>query len=275
MKLTMLVEDAQAKDFKTEHGLSIHIQDGDNAYLLDAGQSGKFIDNAEKLGIDIAKVKALFISHNHYDHIGGLSAFFKVNQTAKVYAKEAAKQRTYAKEGFAVIPVDGRPGVMKKNIDRFVFVKDRLSVDGINLLSDTSGEREYFCQDTRLLVKKDGKYVLDDFAHEMFLAVKSGGRVHVLSPCSHRGIVNILNTVKQTYNLPLGTVVGGFHMSKNGGKAMNCTEAYLKDVAERLKGFKAQNLYTGHCTGLYAYERLKSLLAEGIGYAKTGDVFEI
>ncbi len=275
MKLTMLVEDLHVDGLKTEHGLSIHIQNGEDAYLLDVGQSGKFIENAEKLGIDIAKVKAVFISHNHYDHIGGLSAFFKVNKTARVYAKEAARERTYAREGLAVIPVDGRPSVMRKNMDRFVFFKEHLSVNGIDLLSDTAGERHYFCQDTRLLVKKDSKYVLDDFTHEMFLAIKSGGYVHVLSPCSHRGIVNILNTVKKTYNLPIGTVIGGFHMSKNGGRAMNCSESYLSDVAERLEGFNAEHLYTGHCTGTYAYGRLKAKLIDGVGYAKTGDVFEI
>ncbi|MEX1307551.1 MAG: MBL fold metallo-hydrolase [Eubacteriales bacterium] len=275
MKLTMLVEDIKTEGFRTEHGLSIHIQDGDNAYLLDVGQSGKFIQNADKLGIDIAKVKAVFISHNHYDHIGGLNAFFKVNKTATVYIKEEAKQRAYAKEGWAVIPVDGRPGVMKKNIARFVFIKDHLTVDAIDLLSDTVGEKHYFCQDDRLMRKKDGKFVQDDFTHEMFLAIKSKGKMHVLSPCSHRGIVNILSTVKKTYDLPLGTVIGGFHMSKNGGKAMNCTESYLDDVAEKLKGFEVENLYTGHCTGLYAYGKLKEKLKENIGYAKTGDVFEI
>ena len=275
MKLTMLVEDIETEGLKTEHGLSIHIQDKDNAYLLDVGQSGKFIQNAEKMGIDLAKVKAVFISHNHYDHIGGLNAFFKVNQTAKVYMKEDAKQRTFAKEGPVVIPVDGKPNVIKKNIDRFVFFKDSVSVDGIELLSDTAGEKHYFCQDTRLLTKENGRYVQDEFKHEMFVTIKSEGKVHVLSPCSHRGIINILDTVKKTFDLPLGTVIGGFHMSKNGGKAMNCTEGYLEDVAGRLKDFDAEKLYTGHCTGLYAFGKLKGLLGDAIGYAKTGDIFEI
>lgn len=275
MKLTVLVEDLKAEGLKHEHGLSIHIQNGADAYLLDTGQSGKFIENAKRMGIDIAGVKAVFISHNHYDHIGGLKAFFKVNKTAKVYAKDTAKERTYAKEWFGTIPVDGNPKVMKKHIDRFVFIKDYLSVDGIDLLSDKEGEAHYFCQDKRLMRKTGSSILSDDFAHELFVAIKSGGKVHVLSPCSHRGIVNILATTKKKYGLPIGTVVAGFHMSKNGGKAMNCSEDYLQDVARQLKGFDAQNLNTGHCTGLYAYGRLKAAMGKGIAYARTGQVFEI
>ncbi len=275
MKLTILVEDKKMDGFKTEHGLCIHIEDGDNTFLLDTGASGKFIRNAEQLGIDIAKVKAVFISHNHYDHIGGLNAFFKVNKTAKVYMKAEAKERTYAREWFGVIPVDGRPRVIKKNSKRFVLVQDHLSVDGIDLMSDTRNDKQYFCQDDRLLVKAGERYVLDEFLHEMFVAIKSQGKVHVLSPCSHRGIVNILGTVKDVFGLPIGTVIGGFHMSKNGGRDMNCSESYLLDVAERLKDFGAERVYTGHCTGLYAFGRLCSQQSGGVAYAKTGDVFEI
>ncbi len=275
MRLTILAEDKKVKGFKTEHGLCIHMADGEDAYLVDVGASGRFIQNAEKLGIDITQVKAVFISHNHYDHIGGLRAFFKMNQTAKVYAKEEVKMRTYAREWFGVIPVDGNPNVIRKNIERFIFVKDRLSVDGIDLVSDTAGERRYFCQDDRLLRKKDGRYVPDEFLHEMFVVIKRGGKAHVLSPCSHRGIINILSTVKKTYGLPIGTVIGGFHMSKNGGRGMNCSEEYLQDVAERLKGFEIASLNTGHCTGVYAFDRLETLLDGRLNYAKTGDVFEI
>jgi len=275
MKLTILVEDLKTEGFKTEHGLSIHIQNGADAYLLDTGKSGKFIANAKKLGIDISAVKAVFISHNHYDHIGGLKAFFAVNDTAKVYIKKEAKIRTYAKEPFGIIPVDGGPSVMKKYSDRFCFFEEAITVDGIDLVSDTVGEKHYFCQDDRLLRKVEGQFVPDDFSHELFVVIKSEGHVHVLSPCSHRGIVNILNTAKTKYGLPIGTVIAGLHMTKNGGKAMNCSEEYLSDVLAQLAQLKPTQLFTGHCTGMYAYKRLKAEWCDGIDYAKTGDVFEI
>ena len=39
----------------------------------------------EKLGIDPSSIDEVFISHAHFDHVGGLSEFLKVNKTAKIY----------------------------------------------------------------------------------------------------------------------------------------------------------------------------------------------
>lgn len=88
MKFTVLAENHEARGLECEHGLSIFIEYKEKKYLLDAGQSGVFAHNAEKLGIDLAAVDTAFLSHAHYDHGDGFAEFFRLNGRAKVYARE-------------------------------------------------------------------------------------------------------------------------------------------------------------------------------------------
>jgi hypothetical protein len=71
-----------------EHGLSLYIETDHKKIIFDTGQTGHFILNAEKLGIDIRDVDYLILSHGHYDHTGGLKKFLEINSKAAVLAKE-------------------------------------------------------------------------------------------------------------------------------------------------------------------------------------------
>ena len=53
MKIVTLIENTcQREGLLPEHGLSLYIETGDHKILFDAGQTGAFADNAEKMGID-------------------------------------------------------------------------------------------------------------------------------------------------------------------------------------------------------------------------------
>lgn len=64
-------------DFKTEMGVSYLIKTDHFTVLFDVGQNAKAEDpspllhNMAKLGVDLASVDAIVISHRHYDHTGG------------------------------------------------------------------------------------------------------------------------------------------------------------------------------------------------------------
>jgi len=54
--------------------------------LFDAGASGTILlSNMQKLGISPKEIQDVFISHNHFDHIGGLSSFIETNNSVKLW----------------------------------------------------------------------------------------------------------------------------------------------------------------------------------------------
>jgi 7,8-dihydropterin-6-yl-methyl-4-(beta-D-ribofuranosyl)aminobenzene 5'-phosphate synthase len=55
-----------------------------------------------KLAIDPAAIEQVFISHNHWDHIGGLPALFEVNKNIKVYVPASCSPPPGAKEVVSV-----------------------------------------------------------------------------------------------------------------------------------------------------------------------------
>ncbi len=59
--------------FSGSSGNVTYISDGDDAILIDVGVSAKRIKVALcNLGLDINSLKAIYITHAHYDHISGL-----------------------------------------------------------------------------------------------------------------------------------------------------------------------------------------------------------
>ncbi|HKJ69895.1 MAG TPA: MBL fold metallo-hydrolase [bacterium] len=54
--------------------------------LFDTGANGNILmSNMQQLGIDPASIDAVFLSHHHLDHTGGLSHFLNANRDVDVY----------------------------------------------------------------------------------------------------------------------------------------------------------------------------------------------
>ena len=92
-RFTVLIENFKpaGSDLKTTHGLSIYLERAGRSYLLDTGTGASTFENAAALGKDIAAVEAVFISHGHFDHGGGLARFLEINGRAQI---SQAKRRS-------------------------------------------------------------------------------------------------------------------------------------------------------------------------------------
>ena len=72
--LTVLVDNTTITDryFSGEPGLSLFLETGGKKILFDTGYSGRFLENAGKMGIDLHDLDNVVLSHGHLDHTGGL-----------------------------------------------------------------------------------------------------------------------------------------------------------------------------------------------------------
>lgn len=62
--------------FSGSSGNSYYIGSADEGILIDAGRTAKQLDNMLKnCGIDVAAVRAVFVTHEHTDHVKGLRVF--------------------------------------------------------------------------------------------------------------------------------------------------------------------------------------------------------
>ena len=82
-----------------EHGLSIFLETDNGNYLLDTGAGKTIINNALVLQIDLKTIKAVILSHNHYDHTGGMVPVLDLRGTVDVYAHPDLFKETYSIRG--------------------------------------------------------------------------------------------------------------------------------------------------------------------------------
>ena len=68
--------------------------------LFDTGDSGEnLIYNLRQLNIQPENIAAVVISHNHWDHAGGLKDFSKLNSNAKVFRPKSFSEPTEISPG--------------------------------------------------------------------------------------------------------------------------------------------------------------------------------
>lgn len=246
MKLTVLVDDITfSNNINSEHGLSFYIEANGKKILFDMGQSDLFAINAEKLGIDLSLVDFAVVSHGHYDHGGGLQKFLEINKNAPVFISKNAFGDFYN-------GTEKYIGLDKslKNNQRLVFVEDYLAIDnGFEVYSCNNRENKFEINSYGLNKFINGEFIPDDFLHEQYLLIKEQGKNILISGCSHRGILNIVDW------FGADILVGGFHFVKAA------LDEKLENHAKYLGKYKTK-YYTCHCTGFAQYEFMGKYLPD-------------
>ena len=62
LRITVLMENTAREGLEAEHGLSFFLEYRGRRFLLDAGSSGRFADNAQQLGVDLDGVELAALS---------------------------------------------------------------------------------------------------------------------------------------------------------------------------------------------------------------------
>lgn len=255
MKITVLMEDTCGNpQCEYEHGLSIYVETGKHRILMDTGAGERTLANAHRLGIDLSRVDTVILSHGHYDHSGGLTAFRKINQDAVIYMQRSALLDYYHGEQY--IGVDKAAGQML-NIK---LLSGGMEIDEeISVFTDITGRRFWPQSNIGLTVRIDGKDVQDEFAHEQCLVVHREKKL-LLSGCAHNGILNVLDRYQEVYGGVPDIVISGFHMTRKGDYTEQETEM-IRQTAEELRHMNTI-FYTGHCTGQRAIDIMRSIMGD-------------
>ena len=129
-----------------------------------------------------------------------------------------------------------------------------------------------------ILYEKSGKKLIPDmFNHELLLVIKEHNGLVVLTGCSHRGILNMVETVEEQFrSIKIKAVLGGFHLMNPRTKKMSENEEIVLDIGKKLyEKSNVEMVYSGHCTGKEAYILLKEQLKEKLDYFATGRVIQL
>ena len=94
MKVTIVYDNEANPGFKSGWGFSCLIENKEKI-LFDTGDNGeKLIYNMKKLNIEPKDIGKVAISHNHWDHTGGLNKFLEANDKAQVLHPESFSKCT-------------------------------------------------------------------------------------------------------------------------------------------------------------------------------------
>lgn len=227
-----------------EHGLSVWVESPAGNYLVDAGASDVFVRNAGMLGVDLATTTAIILSHAHRDHTGGMAYLPESLKNKPIYCdNNLFKQKCYSVRGGVRHDISAPELKIARNLPELP----------IKLISAEDFGYPQPVANRYLSIEKDGVEVTDDFAHELSFVIPSADGLVIISPCSHRGAANIMETCKKVCGEErVVAFIGGLHLPDYEGverEAAMVAEAICKVAPEA-------HIYTGHCTSDKAIEVL-------------------
>ena len=256
------------------HGLSLYIETPKHKILFDMGPDDGFIGNAEKLGVDLSAVDVAVLSHGHYDHGGGLRAFSEVNSRADILIHTDAFGNFYAVRPGKEPAYIGLDPELWELESRVIPTADFVKLDDeLTLFSDEPEVFPALAASAKLHVETPEGLRPDPFTHEQNLLVTAWGKSVLFAGCAHRGIVNILAGARERLGRLPDAVFGGFHFFELDPADPESGRLIEETGRALLEGDTVY--YTGHCTGDYAYEKLRAILGDRLRPMTGGSIVEI
>ena len=247
--VTLSENTAFANGFYAEWGLSVLAETEEGNILLDTGNGVSAIQNAERLGIDLANIHKLVLSHGHSDHTGGLRDFLRRrNKEIEIIAHPDVFALKYGRrkgEPYHFSGIPFRREELESRGARFALTAEPVKISE-NIL--TTGEVPMVTDFEKVVdnaFRKVGtEMVPDDIKDDQSIVLKTDYGLVVLLGCAHRGVVNHLLHAQNIAGVKeIHTVVGGCHL-------FNAKKEQVDKTVSALKEFNIQQLGVSHCTGM-------------------------
>lgn len=272
VKITTLSENSANSGFIAEWGISFLIEADGWKILLDTAQSFSVAYNAGILGLDLATIDKLVLSHGHYDHTGGLSDVIGHTGAIDIIAHPdiwTAKYAVYDDfQRYIGIPF-GRQD-MEIMGARFHFSKEPVWLaDNIVTTGEIPMETDYEVLDPHLCIKNGETMITDPLTDDLAIGIKTELGLVVVLGCGHRGMIN---TTRHLQNITgeerVHTIVGGTHL-------IAATPERMAKTSDDLKKLGIEKLGVSHCTGFSASCWLASEFPEAFFMNNSGSVVTV
>lgn len=251
-----------------EWGYSALVEADGRKILFDTGAHPDLVlNNARELGVDLADVETVVLSHNHDDHTGGLLSLRRALMAANPRAMSLAHvgagvfsprltdagvndnglrdvRAAYEALGGRWVehggPFEMAPGVwLTGPVPR---INDERNWSPGLHFADAQG--------------RPGPE--DNVPEDSSLVFDTPKGLVVLTGCGHAGVVNICEYARRIVRpAPIECLVGGLHL-------FQASDAKIAWTAAKLKAMDVRSLLAGHCTGIEATYKLR----DGLGLSR-------
>ena len=215
-------------------GLSVWIEDEQGVTLFDTGGDASTLKkNMAHLDLDLNNVNRIVISHNHWDHKGGLEFVL---------------------------------GEVKDKTDLYVVTQDKKEYQtdfpAANVIGiDKSSKIHNNIWSTGSLCASHAENEID----EQSVIIIEGDKMVIMNGCSHPGIVKIVKQAKAIHpNKKIALVAGGFHLMR---KSVN----EVRKISAELKELGIEKIAPSHCTGENAIDIFRADWGEQFVDMNIGD----
>jgi 7,8-dihydropterin-6-yl-methyl-4-(beta-D-ribofuranosyl)aminobenzene 5'-phosphate synthase len=218
-----VVAEASTKLQRLFVGWGVSFLVGDDL-LFDTFSNGEVIkNNFSKLSINVKQIRHVVISHEHWDHYGGLWYILENNPNVKVYICHSFSEEFKTKiKQYKVSIVE---------VSDFAEIKSNVF---------TTGE---------IIGEYNGKPL-----PEQSLIIKNK-EISIITGCSHPGIIEIIKKVKKHFSEPIYLVLGGLHLYDK-------PISEVKKIVNEFKSLGVEKVAPCHCTGKQAVMMFKQEFKE-------------
>jgi len=264
-----------------EWGWSMLVEaDGFNL-LFDTGLRVSATYNAAAMGVDLAKVDKIALSHGHVDHTGGLRDVLELMRTTVGHSNFLAPQQReveiiahpevfgpkYIKHGDPAYSFRGIPFV-KEELEERQGARFMMSSKPVWITEDIvwSGEvpmRNDYEKIAPICFLKEGggrysdgdaTFIPDPLNDDASLYIKTELGLVIVLGCAHHGMINTVSHAMEV------TGVDKVHMIVGGTHLVSADDYQMESTIAELKRMNVQKVGVSHCTGLASAAKLAAAL---------------
>ena len=275
IRLTVLCENSVVRPNGTigEHGFACFIETAHGNLLFDTGNGSGILRNSEILGRSLASVKAIVLSHGHFDHTGGLA-----DVLGKTGPVDIVSHPGIFAERYWVGEHEKRPIGIPFTRKQLEALGARLQLQqvygevapGIHFSGEIPRVTPFETGDPHLMaVDGYGALVPDPFPDDASLVIETIKGLVVLLGCAHAGMVNTLNLVREKTGCEhLYAVLGGTHLAP-------ASDEQFAGTVRVLRAFGVERIGVSHCTGQPRAAQLHAEFGGRFFFASVGSMLEV